>query len=80
MSEQQKIHVAVWSHSYGEDIRAFKDADGPERWRQEIADEWWEYEIGDDVPEPSDPEEKADTYFERVESEFFTSEVVPLED
>lgn len=60
----QKVWVAVYDHRHGEDIRAFDSEDKCLEWRQEIADEWWDKEIGD--PRPVSLEELADRYWEEM--------------
>jgi hypothetical protein len=68
-----KVIVAIWDHRHGQDIRVFDSEDGAKRWQREIAEEWWEKELGNE-PKPEDPQEMADAYFELMEGrdEFFS--------
>jgi hypothetical protein len=72
MSDKQTVVVATYEHGHGDDVRIFHHEDGAERWRREIAAEWFELEIGE--PPPADPKEAADIYFDKLGSrEFFTT-------
>ncbi len=59
------VHVAIWEHEYGDTVRVFAREGDAEKWRQEIADEWWEKEM-DKREKPKDPKEAADDYFRAV--------------
>lgn len=70
------VTVAIFDHKYGQDVCVFADPDGAEEWRQAIAQQWWEREIGDD-PKPASPKEAADAYWDRMRDhgeEFFSTE------
>lgn len=60
----QKVWVAVYNHRHGEDIRAFDACLKAMKWREEIADEWWDKEIGTERPVAI--EELADDYWEEM--------------
>ncbi len=57
-----KVHVAVWEHKHGDDVRVFASAEGAGKWRREIAEDWWEDEM-DGREKPEDSEAAADAYF-----------------
>jgi hypothetical protein len=57
------VIVATHAHKSGRDIRVFASETAAERWRREIADEWWYCEIGDGVEPPNDPKERADVFW-----------------
>lgn len=65
-----KVWVAVFEHQYGSDLSAFKTFEGAERWRQQIAEEWWEKEFPG-TPKPDEPKACADEYFDRIDREYF---------
>ena len=66
----QTVHVALYEHRYGTDVRAFLDSEEAMHWRTEIAKEWWTDAFDDDLP-PDD--QIGDVYFERMlgRDEFF---------
>ncbi len=71
------IFVTVWDHKYGTDIAAFKTAEQAEEYRQEIAAEQWDDEIGGGEEKPTDPEDLADAYFgefDHFHNEWFESQ------
>ncbi|WP_294533391.1 hypothetical protein [uncultured Rhodoblastus sp.] len=77
---QETVHVAVYEHKHGSDMRAFASPECVTKWRREIADEWFEREIG--KAKPADPEAMADEYFEHVgdaSGEYFSSQEVKIE-
>ena len=77
---QQTVHVAVYEHRHGSDIRAFASPEGVTKWRREIADEWFEQEVG--KAKPADPKAMTDEYFEHVGDacgEHFSSQEVNIE-
>ena len=51
----QTVHVALYEHRYGTDVRAFLDSEEAMHWRTEIAKEWWTDAFDDDLP-PDDHE------------------------
>ncbi|MBU2031518.1 MAG: hypothetical protein KKG69_01590 [Alphaproteobacteria bacterium] len=68
----QSVHVAIYEHSHGMDVRVFLDEDRALIWRTRIAQEWWSHAF-DDGPPPE--EEIGDEYFERMmdRNEFFST-------
>jgi hypothetical protein len=70
------IHVAIYEHRYGNDVRAFRDEGDAWKWRTRIAQEWWSNEF-DDTPPPYDT--IGADYFDRMSErdEYFS--VVPCE-
>ena len=68
----QTVHVALYEHRYGTDVRAFLDSEEAMHWRTEIAKEWWTDAFDDDLP-PDD--QIGDVYFERMleRDEFFST-------
>ena len=59
----QTVHVALYEHRYGTDVRAFLDSEEAMHWRTEIAKEWWTDAFDDDLP-PDD--QIGDVYFEEA--------------
>lgn len=76
---QETVHVALYEHRHGNDIRVLTSPEGVAKWRREIADEWFENEF--DEPKPSDPQAMTDVYFERVGEfgESFSSQELKIE-
>jgi hypothetical protein len=74
-----KVYAATYEHRHGSDTRVFKTADSAESWRVSIALKWWVEEFGDE-PMPTDPDEAANEYWERIEDEWFNYDAVPLEE
>jgi hypothetical protein len=77
------IHVARYSHRHGADTRAFSSAEGAERWRQEVAQEWWDQEMRKSMPKAEPPNIIADLYFQAMadrEQEYFEVEEVNIEE
>lgn len=72
-----KVFVALYRHAYGCEVRAFDRFGKAEEWRQELAKEWWDKEVPEDMP--ADPAEAADCYFEVVAFESFRVHEVELE-
>jgi hypothetical protein len=58
-----KVFVAIYTHRYGTDVRVFAKESSAEKWRVEIAEEYWDDEIGTRQPKPDKPEEMADAYW-----------------
>lgn len=79
------IHIAVWEHKDGStNTRAFLTEAGVQKWKEQIAAEWWETEIPDEEM-PDVPAEAADRYFELMgevggRNEYFTVSYENLED
>ena len=68
-----KVFVGIYSHKHGNDIAVYATRERAEQGRQVIADIWWEHEF-DEEEKPTDPEELASAYFDRVEGESFDIE------
>lgn len=68
----QIVHVAIYEHPHGTDVRVFADANQAWAWRTGIAKEWWSNAFDDDPP-PDD--EIGEEYFERMleRDEFFST-------
>lgn len=82
MSDNPIIFIAIWTHKHGEDVGVYKTAEGAEKWRQTIANEWWKKEMGADEM-PADPRLAADAYFDALGEdigEFFCVYHKTLED
>lgn len=47
---RQFVHVAIYEHPYGDDVRVFHDKDDAWNWRTRIAQEWWSHEFDDKQP------------------------------
>ncbi len=78
-----KVIVAVYSHRHGGDVRVFKTDEGARKWRRQIAEEEYPREMNE--PPPTDREEAADRYFERLaergdDGESFSTEQCEVED
>lgn len=58
-----KVQVAIYEHRHGTDVRVFQTEEGVEKWRQAIAQEWWDGEMDHDMPEAEPPTVIADLYF-----------------
>lgn len=68
----QTVHVAIYEHPHGTDVRVFLDADQALAWRTGIAQEWWSNAFDDDPP----PDDRiGEEYFERMleRGEFFST-------
>lgn len=75
----QTVHVAIYDHPHGTDVRVFLDRDRALNWRTGIAREWWSNAYDDDRP-PDD--EIGDEYFNRMldrGDEFFSIHLCDLE-
>lgn len=75
----QRVHVAVYEHPHGTDIRVFADEEQAMRWRTGLAKEWWSNAFDDDPP----PDDVIGTeYFERMleRDEFFSTVLCDVED
>lgn len=71
------VVVATHAHKDGRDVRVFAHETGAERWRREIADEWWIALIGEAAPD--DPKERADTFWNRIDGQSFSTQRFELE-
>ena len=77
-----KVYVATYEHKHGNDMRVFKKRKSAEKWRIELADEYWRDYFGEDYKKPSDKEKMADIFFDSVtgaDVEFFNIEECDLE-
>ena len=71
-----KVYVAKYTTKHDDYICVFTTAERANKWRQDIAEEWWGDEFSGQKA-PDDPEKKADEYFEKMMEygdEFFTIE------
>jgi len=71
-SVPQTVHVAIYEHRHGTDVRVFLDAAQAQAWRTGIAREWWSNAFDDDPP----PDHQiGDEYFDRMleRDEFFST-------
>ncbi|MDR3488787.1 MAG: hypothetical protein P4M05_28280 [Bradyrhizobium sp.] len=77
-----EVFVGIYEHRHGLDARVFKTRARAEGWRADIAIEWWRHEMPEHQDLPSDPQEAADFYFNRVSEigEFFIIEACELEE
>ncbi|RJL07307.1 hypothetical protein D3P06_00780 [Paracoccus aestuarii] len=68
----QTVHLAIYEHRHGTDVRVFLDADQAFAWRTDIAKAWWSDAFEDDPP-PDD--EIGAEYFERMleRDEYFST-------
>lgn len=57
------VHVAIYEHRHGTDMRVFLDRDQALNWRLSLAQHWWDNEFDDD---PSPDAEIGEEYFERM--------------
>lgn len=74
----QGVHVAVYEHPHGTDIRVFLYEEHAMRWRTGLAKEWWSNALDDDPP----PEDVIGAeYFERMleRDEFFSMQACDVE-
>ncbi|MDB2694635.1 hypothetical protein ACFOMH_17715 [Paracoccus mangrovi] len=73
-SAPQAVHVAIYEHPHGMDVRVYADRDHALSWRTAIAKAWWNNAYCDAAP-PDD--EIGEEYFDRMldhGEEFFTIE------
>lgn len=81
MEEQQNVVVATYDHKYGTDIRVFKTRKSAEKWKSQIAWEYWNDEFQDETRPPET--EIGDAYFEMMldrGEESFTVHNISVED
>jgi len=75
----QSVHVAIYDHPHGTDVRVFLDRDQAMNWRTGIAKEWWSNAY-DDTPPPDD--RIGEKYFGRMldrGDEFFSTKMCNVE-
>ncbi len=76
----QSVHVAIYEHPHGTDVRVFLDRDQALNWRTDIAKEWWSNAYDDNPP----PDDKiGDEYFGRMldrGDEFFSTVMCDVDD
>lgn len=75
----QSVHVAIYDHPHGMDVRVFLDSYQALNWRTGIAKEWWSNAYEDDPP-PDD--EIGEEYFGRMldrGDEFFSIKMCDTE-
>jgi hypothetical protein len=83
-----KIFVATYNHKYGTDVRAFRTSEGADKWRIEIADEYWdETKLAESNKEkPEEKERMAQIYWDYVRdaqwefSEYFEINICDIEE
>lgn len=78
-STPQTVHVAIYEHRHGADVRVFLERDQALSWRTALAREWWDNEIDDD---PSPDVEIGEQYFEHMlehGDEFFSIRACAVE-
>ena len=83
MQTTETVFLATYNHKHGSDVRAFKTQDGADRWRREIADEWWDQEMPANAPKPEDSEARAAAYWAKMEEndrESFDVNAIDIED
>lgn len=73
----QHVWVATYSHRYGSDVSVFATKEGAEKWREEIADNWFDHELHA-MNRPDTKVRLADVYFANVPDESFTIEQMPV--
>ncbi|UWF58503.1 hypothetical protein [Brucella sp. 2716] len=75
----KSVHVAIYDHPHGTDVRVFLARDRALNWRTGIAKEWWSNAYDDDPP-PDD--EIGEKYFDRMldrGEEFFSIQLCDVE-
>jgi hypothetical protein len=72
------VHVAIYEHRHGTDVRVFLDREEALKWRTGIALEWWSDAFDDDPPPV---EQVGEEHFERMleRDEFFSTQICHLE-
>ncbi|MCJ1901479.1 hypothetical protein MR829_13990 [Paracoccus versutus] len=75
---RQTVHVAIYEHAHGMDVRVFTDPEQAASWRTRIAREWWN-DAFDAAPPP--PDEIGSEYFERMadHGEYFSTMTCRIE-
>jgi hypothetical protein len=73
------VYVAIYEHRHGQNVRVFQNVDDVEKWRQEIADEYFVQEFKNRIEKPDNIQEVTDVYWDSVEDEWFTVEICDVE-
>ncbi|WP_140847997.1 hypothetical protein [Paracoccus sp. FO-3] len=75
---QLPVHVAIYEHRHGTDVRVFLDCEEAMKWRTNLALEWWNDAFDDDPPPI---EQIGGEYFDRMmeRDEFFSTQTCQLE-
>src|SRR5690606_36917326 len=60
---QLPVHVAIYEHRHGTDVRVFLDCEEAMKWRTNLALEWWSDAFDDDPPAI---EQIGGEYFDRM--------------
>lgn len=60
------VFVASYDHRHGTDVRVFFNESDACKWREEVAKEYWDETIPEDIPRPDNADEAADVYFEHM--------------
>lgn len=47
---RRPVHVAIYEHAHGMDVRVFTDPEQAASWRTRIAQEWWSDAFDEDPP------------------------------
>src|SRR5262249_35201749 len=55
------VWIATYEHKHGKDVRVFASQAAAEAWKQELATEWWDHEMEEEMPR--DRVDAAETYF-----------------
>lgn len=58
------VYVAIFDHKHGHDISVYQTLEGAERWRVELADDYWHDAFGPDHEKPADKEKMAQEYWD----------------
>src|SRR5690606_31851784 len=75
----KSVHVAIYDHPHGTDVRVFLARDRALNWRTGIARKWWSNAYDDDPPPD---EEIGEKYFDRMldrGEEFFSIQLCDVE-
>ena len=75
--EPQQVWVLITETAYGTDISAHRTETGAWDNLAGFVAEWWDREMGSEAL-PSEPREAIDAYFEMVEDENYTLELVQI--
>jgi len=65
-----KLYLAIFTNEYGFDYKLFDNPNKPEKWRQEIANKYWDEEIPD-REKPKSLKVLADEYFHYMGEDAF---------
>jgi hypothetical protein len=69
------VHIAVYEHAHGSDVRVFTTHEAARAWKQEIAEKCWDIEMPSALKKPADTQEMINAYFEHVgetQGEYFS--------